>query len=101
MARRQRRKPVRYYSPKRRRIYAQGDEISALVLFELHAWTCGVCHNPINKFLRVPNWEAATIEHVIPVSKGGTHTWDNVVPAHYRCNMDKADSVEYRMNDAS
>lgn len=94
MARRQRRKPIKYYSPKRRKIYAQGDEISALVLFELHAWTCCICHKPINKFLRVPDWNAATIDHFVPVSKGGTHTWDNVGPAHYRCNMDKADSRE-------
>jgi len=88
-----RRKPVKYYSPKRRKIYAQGDHISALVLFELHAWTCFVCHKKINKFVRCPDWNAATIEHILPISKGGTHTWDNVAPAHYRCNLAKGDST--------
>lgn len=92
--RRQRRKPVKYYSPKRRKVYAQGDDIAALVLFELHAWKCWVCKGDINRNLRVPNWEAATIEHIIPISRGGTHTWDNVAPAHYRCNMSKADSLD-------
>lgn len=94
MAQRKRRKPVKYYSPKRRKIYAQGDNISAIVLFELHAWTCCICKRPINKFLRVPNYEAATVEHIIPISKGGTHTWDNVAPAHYGCNMGKGNSLE-------
>lgn len=30
-----------------------------------------------------------TIEHVIPISKGGTHTWDNVMLACMRCNTTK------------
>ena len=31
----------------------------------------------------------ATIEHVIPLSKGGTHTWGNVVLACRKCNITK------------
>jgi 5-methylcytosine-specific restriction endonuclease McrA len=34
---------------------------------------------------------ADTIDHVIPRSKGGTNTWDNVVAACLRCNARKAD----------
>ncbi|MGF1493171.1 MAG: HNH endonuclease [Microcoleaceae cyanobacterium] len=30
-----------------------------------------------------------TIDHVIPRSRGGTHTWDNVVTACERCNAHK------------
>jgi 5-methylcytosine-specific restriction endonuclease McrA len=82
---------VKYYSPKRRAVYAKGDDITALVLFEMHAWTCGICLKPINKYLRLPNYMAATIEHRLPISKGGTHTWDNVIPAHARCNFQKGD----------
>ena len=29
----------------------------------------------------------ATIEHVIPISKGGTHVWDNVRLACWQCNV--------------
>lgn len=86
-------KPVRYYSPKRRAIYEQGDMIDHLTLFELHAWTCFVCKEQINKFLRFPNFMAATVEHIIPLAKGGTHTWDNVAPAHAKCNFSKGDSL--------
>ncbi|GAP96573.1 HNH endonuclease [Leptolyngbya sp. NIES-2104] len=32
-----------------------------------------------------------TIDHVIPRSKGGTHTWDNVVTACATCNSKKSD----------
>jgi 5-methylcytosine-specific restriction endonuclease McrA len=32
-----------------------------------------------------------TIDHVIPRSKGGKHSWDNVVTACERCNAQKGD----------
>lgn len=34
---------------------------------------------------------AENIDHVIPRSRGGTHTWDNVVAACRRCNTSKED----------
>lgn len=92
MTRQKARKRVKYYSSKRRKIYSRGDYIDSLILFELHAWTCCICKKKINKYLRLPNYWAATVEHVIPLSKGGTHTWDNVRPAHWKCNMDKGNS---------
>ncbi len=92
MAKRQK-KPVRYYSPKRRAVYAKGDSIDALTLFTLYGWHCFICNEPIDRERRTPDWRAATIEHVVPISRGGTHTWDNVVPAHLRCNEMKGDSL--------
>lgn len=32
-----------------------------------------------------------TLDHVIPRSKGGQHTWDNVVTACEKCNSTKSD----------
>lgn len=34
-----------------------------------------------------------TIDHVVPLARGGTHTWDNVRLACHRCNSEKRDSV--------
>jgi 5-methylcytosine-specific restriction endonuclease McrA len=36
---------------------------------------------------------AENIDHVVPRSKGGTHTWDNVVAACRPCNMRKEDRL--------
>lgn len=79
----------KYYSPKRRALYAQGDQIDHLALFELHNWICNICEEPIDRSLRFPNVMAATVEHVIPLCRGGTHTWENTRPAHAKCNFEK------------
>ena len=36
-----------------------------------------------------------SIDHIKPVSKGGTHTWDNVQLAHMYCNTTKSDRDIY------
>ena len=95
MSKTRRKKPIRYYSPKRRKVYAHGDEINALVLFELFNWTCYLCGNKIDRHRRCPDWQAANVEHITPLASGGTHTWDNVVPAHLRCNLEKGDKVAF------
>ena len=39
-----------------------------------------------------------SVEHIIPVSKGGTHTWDNVRLAHHYCNAIKNDKELFEAN---
>ena len=34
-----------------------------------------------------------SIDHIIPVSRGGTHTWDNVQLAHRYCNSIKSNKL--------
>ncbi|MFN6515063.1 MAG: HNH endonuclease [Nostoc sp. CreGUA01] len=36
-----------------------------------------------------------TLDHVIPRSKGGQHSWDNVVTACERCNSTKSDRLPH------
>lgn len=37
--------------------------------------------------------KAETIDHVVPRSRGGTHTWENCVACCARCNHKKADKL--------
>lgn len=39
-----------------------------------------------------------TIDHIMPRSRGGSHTWDNVVAACDRCNSRKGDRTPYEVN---
>lgn len=34
-----------------------------------------------------------SIDHVVPISKGGTHTWDNVRLSHHYCNTIKSNNT--------
>ena len=41
---------------------------------------------------------AENIDHVVPRSRGGTHTWDNVVAACKACNARKEDRLLHEIN---
>lgn len=45
---------------------------------------------------RVLQWEEATLDHIIPRSKGGQTTWKNTTVACWPCNNHKANGVYLR-----
>lgn len=56
-------------------------------------YTCYICKKPIDMsdYTLKDNYfifgkKYPTIDHIIPLSKGGTHTWNNVAIAHMYCN---------------
>lgn len=52
-------------------------------------WVCGICGRKINKRLKYPNPLSASIDHIIPLSKGGNDNPVNVQASHLRCNVGK------------
>ena len=48
---------------------------------------CGICGLSIPKNARFPHPKSLSIDHIIPISKGGQHTLDNVQLAHLSCNV--------------
>jgi hypothetical protein len=44
---------------------------------------------------KIKNWLSSVGDHVVPLSKGGTHTLDNVVPCCLSCNCSKHDRLLY------
>lgn len=90
-----------YYSRKRRAQMRQGEEIIHLLVFERDEWICHICKSLIDRHLRGDSWWRATVDHVIPLSKGGTHTYDNVAAAHWVCNMKKGDRLTLDGSDDS
>lgn len=54
---------------------------------------CGICGKKIRLGLDVGNPKRLTIDHIIPLSKGGTDYFDNVQPAHSICNSKKNNRV--------
>lgn len=55
---------------------------------------CGICGKPVNKLLKFPHPLSKTVDHIIPVAKGG-HPSDinNLQLAHWCCNRQKSDKL--------
>lgn len=77
-------------------------KISLDKLIERDDSTCQLCGKPIdlndykmtNEGYFIAGDNYPSLDHVLPVSKGGTHTWDNVQLAHFYCNSIKCNKVK-------
>lgn len=58
-------------------------------IYERDGWVCGICGKKIDKRLKYPNKMSVSIDHIIPLSIGGTHEARNVQAAHLDCNRRK------------
>lgn len=86
---------VRYYSKKRRSVYAKGETFTHLEIFERDEWVCQLCFEPVDPELRKPDPMCATIDHKVPLAHNGSHTRANVQLAHHSCNQKKSDDIDY------
>lgn len=60
------------------------EHVDKRVLWKMYGGLCALCGDPL-KFSRV------TIDHRIPLSQGGEHSYENTQPTHGLCNHIKAD----------
>jgi 5-methylcytosine-specific restriction endonuclease McrA len=63
-------------------------KITRRAVFARDGWTCQYCGARSN----------LTVDHVIPRSKGGKSTWDNIVASCAPCNRRKADHLPAQAN---
>jgi 5-methylcytosine-specific restriction endonuclease McrA len=62
---------------------------------------CGICGRPVNFDLKYPHPLSPTIDHIIPVSKGGHPSdIDNLQLAHRCCNRAKSDKLVERRTES-
>jgi hypothetical protein len=76
-----------------KRFNVKYENIKARDVFERDLWICGLCNEPVDKLAIHPQPDAATLDHIIPMSKGGCHVVSNVQCAHWACNAKKGDSI--------
>lgn len=82
----------------RRQGIKKGNVISHDKVAERDGHNCYLCGQKVDMSLPRTSRYGATLDHVIPLSKGGTDTMDNVKLAHWICNIQKSDKSleEYR-----
>lgn len=68
-------------------------------IIEKYGSDCHICQKPIDmdapRSVGKTGWELGLhLDHVIPISKGGDDTADNIRPSHAICNMRKSDKLD-------
>jgi len=77
----------------RRRARVAGGRVNRQAVFKRDGWICQLCGQPVDRTASVPDPLAATIDHVVPLAKGGEHNDANAQCAHFMCNCLKSDSL--------
>jgi 5-methylcytosine-specific restriction endonuclease McrA len=69
------------------------DRIDPIKVFERDRWRCQLCGCSTPERLRGQMVDhAPELDHIVPLARGGAHTWSNVQCACRRCNGEKADT---------
>lgn len=74
---------------RRRQVAPTGRKARRLRIAARDSWLCALCGRPVDPELRWPDPLSASLDHVVPVSRGGSDEDDNVQLAHQRCNNRK------------
>lgn len=85
-----------YRHARRARMYAVAYEtFDAWEIAERDGWVCHICSLPVDRALGYPDPGSKSIDHVLPLIKGGSHTRANVAISHLLCNIKKKDRVSF------
>lgn len=76
-----------------RKIGVRCEPVGFATVTKRDAGVCHICGEPTLTGARVPHPLAPTLDHVVPLSKGGDHTLANVKLAHFKCNCAKSDRL--------
>lgn len=84
----------KYYSMKKRHRKdlawtSESNTITLAAVYKRDHGVCWICGQPCDFEANYNDNNYPSIDHVIPISKGGKDTWDNVRLAHRYCNSKK------------
>lgn len=77
---------------KRRAVHRHvlADTVDPRTVYDRDHWMCGICRKAVDPSLTHPNPMSASLDHVIPIAMGGSHTYLNTQLAHLQCNLNKS-----------
>ena len=63
-------------------------------VFEADGWTCQICRATVSELVPVHDMTRAHIDHIIPLSRGGDDTRENVQTLCQGCNLKKGSTCD-------
>lgn len=94
------RRSARAHRYRARKLAAFVEDVGRVEVLERDGWVCHICGESISKDVEFPHRLYGTLDHVVPLSKGGLHCFDNVKAAHWICNSLKRDDEAFVVDDA-
>lgn len=82
---------------KARLLEIKGEAYSRIDIFARDGWVCQLCGFDIDPGLKVPDKFAATIDHIVHISRGGADAPGNVRAAHFICNSHRGTTKHGRV----
>lgn len=77
------------------------EDVKLLEVANRDRWICHLCNEPVEKNLKNRNPKMGSLDHVIPISKGGKHSYENTKLSHYECNLIKHNKIDWKSNEPS
>lgn len=68
------------------------EDVSLAALYERDKGRCGICRKrvpPLKSIRGKRDPKMASIDHMVPISQGGEHSYANTRLTHYRCNISR------------
>jgi 5-methylcytosine-specific restriction endonuclease McrA len=82
-----------YHKRRAQKLGTQVEELRPIDIYERDIWLCGLCSTPVDPDCTWPDPMSPSLDHIKPLSLGGTHTYENVQLAHLVCNVSKGNRV--------
>lgn len=79
------------YAHRRRALLASVtvEDFDITEIYERDGWICQICMEPIDPSLKGPHPRSKSIDHIVPLARGGEHSRANTQAAHLSCNCRK------------
>lgn len=81
------------YKRKARKKNAFLEDVDRNAVMARDKWTCHLCKEKIPKNAAWPDRLFGTLDHIVPLAKGGKHSYANIKAAHLTCNCSKNDKI--------
>lgn len=70
------------------------ESVDPSMVYDRDGWICKICGKPVDRLLSFPDPMSASLDHVVPLVRGGMHEASNVQLAHFICNSRKSGNLD-------